>query len=237
MARVRSEGRPGKGLRGKLAALSAVTLGLATLAAGAELPDRHPPPNVVLILADDLGFSDLGCYGSEIETPNLDRLAAGGLRLSQFYNCGRCWPTRASILTGLYPHQARMAMNYGDQAPPAYSGRIPAAFRMIPEVLKPLGYRCYHSGKWHLDHGPGPNATWPRSRGFDRSYFLAGYDNYFSPTVVWDDDRKIERPGAGYYVTDALSDRAVDFLRDHARESADRPFFLYLAYTAPHFPR
>src|SRR6266508_1869994 len=115
MARVRSEGRPGKGLRGKLAALSAVTLGLATLAAGAELPDRHPPPNVVLILADDLGFSDLGCYGSEIETPNLDRLAAGGLRLSQFYNCGRCWPTRASILTGLYPHQARMAMNYGDQ--------------------------------------------------------------------------------------------------------------------------
>ncbi len=210
----------------------ALVLILAGAARSAELP-----PNVVLILADDLGFSDLGCYGSEIETPNLNRLAAGGIRFSQFYNTGRCWPTRASIMTGLYPHQARMAMNFGPDAPPAYSGRIPMTSRMIPELLKPRGYRSYHVGKWHLnDREPGPNASWPLGRGFDRAYFVANQENYFSPRLVYDEDRKVERPGGGYYATEALSDRAVDYLRAHGRGHADKPFFLYLAYTAPHFP-
>ncbi len=104
-------------------------------------------PNVVLIMADDMGYSDLGCYGGEIETPNLDRLAANGLRFTQFYNAGRCWPTRAALMTGRYPHQAGHAMIYGEKAPPGYQGTSRERGLMIPEVLAPLGYRSYHVGK------------------------------------------------------------------------------------------
>src|SRR5262245_38315447 len=127
-------------------------LGLPTPLAAAERP-----PNLVIILADDLGFADLGCYGSEIQTPNLDRLARNGLRFTQFYNTARCWPSRAALMTGHYPHQAHMAMMFGDDAPPAYSGNIPHTCRMIPELLQSLGYRSYHVGKWHLNkRGQGP---------------------------------------------------------------------------------
>lgn len=195
-------------------------------------------PNIVLVFADDMGYSDLGCYGSEIETPALDRLANGSLRFTQFYNTGRCWPSRAALLTGLYPHQARKAMTFGDDAPPAYSGRVPESCRMIPELLAPLGYRSYHVGKWHLNRrGGGPNETWPLARGFDRSYYIVSQDNYFSPKLVYDEDKRIGRPDEdGYYATEVLSRRAVQYLRTHAAEAADKPFFLYLAYTAPHFP-
>ncbi len=196
-----------------------------------------PRPNIVLIMADDMGFSDLGCYGGEIETPNLDRLAAGGLRFTQFYNTGRCWPTRTSLLTGLYPHQAGRAMSFGPTAPRAYRGLIPPSCRMIPEVLAPRGYRCYHVGKWHLNKpGPGPNETWPLGRGFHHSYYLVTQDNYFSPRLIYDENRKITRPGGDYYATEVLSRRAVDYLKQHAVDYPRQPFFLYLAYTAPHFP-
>jgi arylsulfatase len=213
---------------------AAVTLGPGVVSAARA---RERRPNVVLIVADDLGFSDIGCYGSEILTPELDRLAAGGLRFRQFYNTGRCWPTRASLLTGLYPHQAHMAMNFGDDAPPAYSGNIPFRCRMIPELLKPLGYRSYHVGKWHLNNrARGSNQTWPLGRGFDRSYFLAREDNYFFPRLVFDDNRKIDEFPSDYYATDALNDCAVAYLKEHGARHKTAPFFLYLAYTAPHFP-
>ena len=125
-------------------------------------------PNILIVLADDLGFSDLGCYGGEIETPHLDRLAAGGVRFSQFYNTGRCWPTRGSLLTGFYAQQIRR-----DKLPGIKSGargERPAWARLVPETLRTLGYRTYHSGKWHVDGMPLEN-------GFDRSYYLRDYDD------------------------------------------------------------
>jgi arylsulfatase len=186
-------------------------------------------PNVLIILADDLGYSDLGCYGGEIRTPNLDSLAKGGLRFTQFYNTARCWPTRAALLTGYYAQQVRR-----DTVPGVVSGgrgvRPPWA-RLLPEFLHPLGYRCYHSGKWHVDGKPLDN-------GFDRSYLLADQGRYFSPRVHSEDDRPLPavKPDSGYYATVAIADHAVKCLKEHAAKHADEPFFHYLAFTAPHFP-
>jgi arylsulfatase len=142
------------------------------------------PPNVVLIMADDMGYSDLGCYGGEIDTPALDELAGGGLRFTQFYNTGRCWTTRAALLTGLYPHQAGHAWIYGASAPPAYRGNTPQHGLMIQEVLKTVGYDCYHVGKWHLNNSSTPNETWPLGRGFDRSYYLRTQNTFFNPQIT-----------------------------------------------------
>ena len=182
-------------------------------------------PNVVIILADDLGFSDLGCYGGEIATPNLDGLAAGGLRFTQFYNTARCWPTRSSLMTGYYAQQIRMD-------PP--QGRLPAWARLLPQRLKPLGYRCYHSGKWHVLGAPKPVAD----GGFDQSYWFEDWDRYFSPAKHFHNDQQLPRvePESGYYATTAMADFAVRCLEEHAQEHAGDPFFLYLAFIAPHFP-
>jgi arylsulfatase len=191
-----------------------------------EAVDR---PNVLIILADDLGFSDLGCYGGEIETPQLDALAAGGLRFTQFYNTARCWPTRASLLTGYYAQQVRR-----DKVPGVRSGgrgQRPGWARLLPEMLAPLGYRSYHSGKWHID-------GMPLEDGFDRSYYLGDQGRFFSPRTHYEDDRKlppVER-GSGYYATTAIADHAIRCLREHAGKHAGKPFFHYLAFTAPHFP-
>ena len=135
----------------------------------AAAPER---PNILVILADDLGFSDLGCYGGEIATPNLDSLAAGGLRYTQFYNTARCWPTRAALLTGYYAQQ--VGFDALPDTPGSDRRKRPAWARLLPAYLRPLGYRSYHSGKWHLDGGPVEG-------GFDRSYWLNDYDRYFSP--------------------------------------------------------
>ena len=188
-----------------------------------------PRPNVLIIMADDLGFSDIGCYGGEIETPNLDRLAKNGLRFTQFYNTARCWPTRAALLTGYYAQQVRR-----DQLPGIRSGgrgRRPAWARLLPERLKPLGYRSYHSGKWHLD-------GMPLANGFDRSYYVRDQSRFFSPKVHWKDDRRLPpvKRGTSYYATTAIADHAVQCLKDHAANHKDKPFFHYLAFTAPHFP-
>ncbi len=185
-------------------------------------------PNVLVILADDLGFSDLGCYGGEIETPHLDGLAANGLRFTQFYNTARCWPTRAALLTGYYAQQVRRDKLPG--IPSGGHGKRPAWARLLPEMLKPLGYRSYHSGKWHVDGMPIAN-------GFDRSYYLHG-GRYFNPRVHWEDDQKLPavEPGTDYYGTIAVVDHAVKCLREHARTYADQPFFQYIAFNAPHFP-
>ena len=196
-----------------------------------------PRPNILLIMVDDMGFSDLGCYGGDVDTPHLDALAKGGLRYTQFYNTGRCWPTRASLLTGYYPHQVGHAMKYGPKAPPAYQGTNREQAQMIPEFLGPAGYRCYHVGKWHLDAG-GDTTTWPLGRGFDRSYWVKNQNNFFNPYVMMDEHHPVKRPGADgdYYITSAFSDRTVHYLEEHAAYHAEKPFFLYLAHTAPHFP-
>ncbi|MCA9174925.1 MAG: arylsulfatase [Planctomycetales bacterium] len=205
----------------------------------AQVPSTSPPssppiettakPNVLLIMADDLGFSDLGCYGGEIQTPNLDRLAENGLRFTSFYNTGRCWPTRGSLLTGYYPHQIRR-----DTIPNVVSGgrgKRPEWAPLAPALLRPLGYRSYHSGKWHID-------GMPVATGFDRSYYLGDQGRFFYPRVHYLDDQKLPavKPDEGYYGTTEIANRAIEFLQQHQREHAGKPFFHYVAFTAPHFP-
>src|SRR5205814_1005956 len=171
------------------------------------------PLNILIILADDMGFSDIGCYGGEIQTPNVDRLAAGGLRFTRFYNTARCWPSRSSLLSGYYAQQVRMD-------PP--KGLLPAWARLLPHALKPLGYRCYHSGKWHIPGAPKPVAD----GGFDHSYTLDDHDRNFYPRQHREDDRKLPpvEPGSGYYTATAFADHAIRCLKEHAENHSDRPF-------------
>jgi arylsulfatase len=194
-------------------------------------------PNIVLILADDLGYSDLGCYGSEVATPNLDRLAAGGLRFTQFYNCARCCPTRAALLTGLYPHQAGVGHMLGDWQAPGYTTGLNEQCATVAELLRDAGYRTYHVGKWHVGGvGAAKDArNHPMNRGFDRAYGSGGGGNYFALRPLYL-DRADVKPGDDFYATDAFSDHAVQFLAEHGREHQGKPFFLHLCYTAPHFP-
>lgn len=212
----------------------AVILGNALVGETAESPPR---PNLVLILADDLGFSDIGCYGSEIATPNLDRLAAGGLRFTQFYNAARCCPTRACVLTGLYPHQAGVGHMLQAWKAPAYTNGLSAQCVTFAELLSAAGYRTYHVGKWHVGGVGGKNdgVNHPMSRGFHRAYGTGGGGNYFQPRPLYLDREELPVEG-DFYVTDAFSDFAVRFLEDHARDHQDEPFFLNLCFTAPHFP-
>jgi arylsulfatase A-like enzyme len=187
-------------------------------------------PNVMFILADDLGFSDLGCYGGEIATPNLDQLAAEGLRFTQFYNTSRCWPTRAVLLTGYYAQQVRRDALPG-VAPAGGQGVRPAWAPLLPAMLRPLGYRSYHSGKWHIDGSP-------LTGGFDRAYTLDDHDRFFYPRRHTEDDQPLPsvEPDSGYYATTAIADHALRCLEEHAAEFGDRPFFHYVCFTAPHFP-
>ena len=187
------------------------------------------PPNFLVIISDDLGYSDLGCYGGEIETPNLDSLAANGLRFTQFYNTARCWPSRAALLTGYYAQQVRRDAFPG--LPNGKRGNRPAWARLLPEVLSQVGYRSYHSGKWHLD-------GMPIETGFHKSYLLKDQGRFFNPQVHWKDDKKLPpiEKGTDYYGTIAIADHAIECLQDHAENHAETPFFHYLAFTAPHFP-
>lgn len=212
-------------------------------ALGAAEPTR---PNILVILSDDMGYSDLGCYGGELATPNLDRLAAGGVRFTQFYNNARCCPTRASLLTGLYPHQAGVGHMMEDRGYDGYRGVLNRASITIPEVLRPSGYRTYMCGKWHLTRFTDAKAdrgSWPLGRGFEKFYgTIAGGGSFYDPTTLCRGDTLItpvndpEYRPASYYYTDAISDNAVKFLAEHRKESPDKPFFLYLAYTAAHWP-
>ncbi|MDA0285325.1 MAG: sulfatase-like hydrolase/transferase, partial [Planctomycetota bacterium] len=193
------------------------------------LAERPQQPNVLLILADDLGFSDLGCYGGEISTPNLDMIAGNGLRFSQFYNTARCWPTRSALLTGYYAQQIRR-----DTLPGITSGSRgtrPDWAVLVPRLLKSAGYRSYHTGKWHID-------GMPLANGFDHSYYLKDQGRFFNPTQHWIDDVPLPpvKKNSGFYATTALADHAVEVLQDHAEQHSDKPFFQYLAFAAPHFP-
>ena len=201
----------------------------SNVAVSDEIPRR---PNIVLILADDLGYSDLACFGSEIETPNLDSLAANGLKFTQFYNTARCWPTRAVLMTGYYAQQV------GRDALPTKRGGgggnrnpRPEWARLLPDMLRPTGYRSYHSGKWHID-------GMPLEGGFDKSYYIGDQGRFFNPTKHWKDDQPLPKvqKNSGYYGTTAIADHAVECLKDHQQNHADKPFFHYLAFTAPHFP-
>jgi len=208
-------------------------------------PEDAFRPNIILIMSDDMGYSDLGCYGGEINTPSLDRLAENGLRFTQFYNTARCCPTRASLITGLYPHQTGIGhmTNYPpnpgahDYAVPGYRGFLNRNCVTIGEVLKQAGYTTLMTGKWHL--GFFGEEKWPLQRGFDKFYgIIPGACNYFNPVyprgITFGNDT-IQIQEENFYTTDAFTDYAIRFIGE-SREESGKPFFLYLAYNAPHWP-
>ncbi|MFN0076956.1 MAG: arylsulfatase [Prosthecobacter sp.] len=193
-------------------------------------------PNILFIVADDMGFSDAGCFGGEIHTPNLDQLAADGLRFTQFYNTGRCWPSRSSLLTGYYAQAIRRDGFSGKGAPKSEgktgSGGVrPRWAQLLPVYLQPLGYHSYQSGKWHVDGRPLDN-------GFEHSYELDDHNNYFSPARHSEDGQPLPAitPGSKFYTTTFITDQAIKFLKGHATTHPGEPFFQYLAFTSPHFP-
>lgn len=200
-------------------------------------------PNIIIILADDMGYSDIGCYGSEIPTPNIDKLAQNGIRITQFYNSGRCCPTRASLLTGLHPHQTGIGemtveperKKDFDNVPPAYQGYLNRECVTMAEVLKQSGYKTYMTGKWHL--GQHREESKPLQRGFDKFYgILSGASSFFEPSglrsLSYGNDT-LPVPKQPYYTTDAFTDSAIAFVKQTPQ---NEPFFLYLAYNAPHWP-
>lgn len=205
-------------------------------------------PNIIIMLSDDMGFSDIGCYGGEISTPHLDGLARDGLRFTQFYNTARCCPTRASLLTGLHPHQAGVGHMMEDRHLGGYRGQLGQNSVTIAETLKGVGYRSYAVGKWHVTPGESAQAllstnNWPLQRGFDRFYgTIHGAGSFWDPSSLVRDNRQItvandpEYQPRSFYYTDAIADQAARFIREHGRESNQRPFLLYVAFTAAHWP-
>jgi arylsulfatase A-like enzyme len=222
-----------------------------------QKPVQHDDrPNIVLIMADDLGYSDLGCYGGEIQTPNLDYLAANGLRFRRFYNTSRCCPTRASLLTGLYNHQAGIGEMTTDRNLPGYRGYITNNTVTLAEVLKSAGYKTAMTGKWHvsttieqpnkeeqnkwLSHQVShpyfsPPEQYPVSRGFEKYYGnIFGVVDFFDPFSLVNGTKPVDKVPPGYYHTDAINDTAVAYIKEYSKQ--DKPFFLYVAQTAPHWP-
>lgn len=209
-----------------------------------ETSQLSSPPNIVLIMADDMGFSDIGCYGGCIETPMLDKLAAAGIRFTQFYNTARCCPTRAALLTGLYQHQANMGWMAYDTGIPGYRGDLSKNCVTIAEVMKSGNYRTYMSGKWHVTSHYGhwvddtehlSKHNWPLQRGFDRFYgIIDGTSNYFQPFSLVEDNEPVPLDmSEGYYLTDAIADHAVRCIEENPNGT---PFFSYVAFTSPHWP-
>ena len=195
-------------------------------------------PNIVLILCDDMGFSDIGCYGSEIQTPNIDKLATEGVRFSQFKNTGRSCPSRAALLTGRYQHEVGMGwMAEVDEHRPGYRGQIDKDYPTIAEVMKAGGYHTYMSGKWHVTTTgayDSPNGSYPVQRGFDRYYgCLHGGGSYYKPEPLYNDLERITTVPDDYYYTRAITDSAVCFVNRH---DPAQPMFLYVAHYAPHLP-
>lgn len=208
-------------------------------------------PNIILIMSDDVGYSDIGCFGSEISTPNLDALAGKGVRFTQFYNTARCCPTRASLLTGLYAHQAgigHMVDDWSTKVGEAYAGDLSRKAVTIAEVLRSAGYSTYMAGKWHVTKKTKPGSdsdrdNWPLQRGFDRFYgTIHGAGSFYDPNTLVRDNSFIspyadsEYQPQQFYYTDAISDQAARFVSEHSRQSPDKPFFLYMAHTSAHWP-
>ena len=210
-----------------------------------------PRPNIILIMCDDVGYSDMGCYGSEINTPNIDALAQGGVRFTQFYNTARCCPTRAALMTGLYSHQAgigHMTDDHSEKVGSAYTGELSKNAVTIAEALKRAGYSTYMTGKWHVTKVTNPKDAankhnWPIQRGFDRFYgTIHGAGSFFDPNTLTRDNTFIspfddaEYQPEEFYYTDAINDHAARFVTEHAKSSPEKPFFMYMAHTAAHWP-
>lgn len=209
-------------------------------------PDRPAKrPNIIFILADDMGYSDIGCYGGEIQTPNLDKLASNGIRLRSFYNNARCCPTRATLLTGRYPHEVGMGdmvtLPKSKTEPGPYQGFLDSRYATVAEELKKAGYNTYMSGKWHVGER---EEHWPLKRGFEHYFgLISGASSYYEIVPQEKGKRRVVQdstdypiPATGYYMTDAFTDHAVQYLNDQKASHPANPFFLYLAYTAPHYP-
>ncbi len=239
--------------------MKAIPFFLFALLMGPWLNAADSRPNIVLVLVDDMGWSNIGCYGGMVETPTLDRLAEDGLRFNQFYNSARCCPTRATLMTGLHPHQVGVGHMVlpnnptkdpkpGEptsayvlvekdrfQIPTSYQGWLKTWIPTLPEMLKESGYGTYMTGKWHL--ASEQQDTWPLQRGFDRFYgHLAGTSDFFKPANLHRGNKPIQAEGDRYYITDAITDEAIAYLSEHDNRQDSAPFFLYLAYNAPHFP-
>ena len=204
--------------------------------------DKALRPNIILIMADDMGFSDIGCYGGEIQTPNLDQLAEGGLRYTQFYNTARCCPTRASLMTGLYAHQTGMGAMTRPTPLRGYQGHINRNCVTIAEVLSQAGYATFMSGKWHLTEDKnklvtGSKHNWPRQRGFDRFFgTIAGAGSFYTPQTLTLNNAPITEFPEDFYYTTAIGEHGAQFIREHGADENDQPFFLYVPFTAPHWP-
>jgi len=215
--------------------LATLLAGLLVCACLPKLLAADIVPNIVLIVADDLGYSDLGCYGSEIRTPNLDALASKGARYSQFYNAARCCPSRACLLTGLYPHQAGVGHMTYDAGEPGYRGELNRDVPTMAEVLQESGYFTAMVGKWHVTPNTKPESpqdNWPRQRGFDEFYgTLPGHGSLWEPKGLMRNNTPV-KPAKDFFYTDAIADHAADFIND----AKARPLFLYVAFTAPHYP-
>lgn len=229
--------------------LSLLVVSLIAVGNGASAQDVRPEtprPNIVLIMADDMGYTDIGCYGSEIRTPTLDRLAENGVRFTQFYNTSRCCPTRAALLTGLYSHQAGIGLMTGDRGYEAYRGDLNRRCVTLAEALGEAGYRNYMSGKWHVTRHVSPDGNkenWPLQRGFDRFYgTIIGAGSFFDPATLCRGNTYItpendtEYQPEQFFYSDAISDNATTYIEDHFAEHSDQPFFLYVSYTSAHWP-
>ncbi len=225
---------------GRLAALLLVTLLVITAPRPcvAQIAAHERTPNIVIILADDLGYSDVSCFGGEISTPNIDRLAKDGLRFTQFYNCGQDSPSRAALLTGLYPHQVGVGHSTADYRQPGYRGNLSRECATLAELLAQGGYQTMMVGKWHLTPHiapEGPKHTWPVERGFERFFgTIHGAGSYFAPISLCRGSQFLDEKDPDFYYTDRIAQHAGMFIEQAAR--ANRPFFLYTAFTAPHFP-
>ena len=209
---------------------------------------RDDRPNIVLILADDMGFSDIGCFGSEIATPNLDKLAISGLRFSQMYNYARCCPSRASLMTGISPHRAGIGHMVQDLEVPGYRGFLNNNCVTIAEVLRDAGYQTLMSGKWHAGGSydmQNPD-SWsagdaghpvPTQRGFDEHFgTLTGAGSFFHPLTLFENDHHITPDSPDFYYTDAITENSIKYIQDHQITKTQDPFFLYVSYTSPHWP-
>ncbi len=232
-------------MRNRLIKMVVMALGIVVFQSQLVSAAEDTRPNIIVIMTDDMGYSDLGCYGSEIQTPNLDGLAKEGVRFSQFYNTSRCSPTRSSLMTGLYSHQAGMGLLTRDEGVqnPGFRGRLMERCVTIAEVLRAKGYRNIITGKWHM--GDAKREWLPLARGFDRFYGCPQGGGFFFRPSTWKQERFIVRgndiiydkdtdPPRGWYTTDAFTDEGIKYVEEAVE--AKKPFFWYLAHNAPHFP-
>ena len=232
-------------LRFAAGATAAAALPLGCGSAPEPKSTASDKPNIVVIMADDMGFSDIGCYGGEIETPNINALAEGGLRFRQFYNTARCCPTRAALLTGLYQHQAgvghMMEAYFKDGGViPSYQAKLNRECVTFGEALRPAGYTTLISGKWHVtpventEDGEPDKSNWPRQRGFDRFWgTIHGAGSFYDPVTLTDENTPIQPESNDFYYTTEIANNAVRLIDESPR---DKPFFLYMPFTSPHWP-